>query len=150
MGFSVSGATVVVFAGLLVSVATLYPAVDTSNELRRDAIDARDERALELRNTDIEVTTARFSQTLDELTVVVENTGTTTLSVDRTTLLVDGVYRSTTTDVAGGTGRTVWAPGEELTFTDGFILDLLGTAPTRVKVVTEFGVADASNVTVVV
>lgn len=148
MGFSVSGATVVILAGLLLSMATLYPAVEESQEQQREAIDARDERLLDQRNTAIDITSATYDSVTGTLTVEVENTGTTTLDVERTDLLVDGEYQSSaTTDVDGDSGRTVWAPGETLTFTLDGALPVLSTSPDRVKVVTEYGVAASRGVT---
>ncbi|WP_254839793.1 hypothetical protein [Natronomonas marina] len=143
MGFSVSGATVVVLVGLLVSTATLYPTLDRSRELQREATDDRAERLLDRQNTAISVENATYNRTSDELTVTLKNDGTTTLSTTRTDLLADGVYRDgATTAVAGDPGREAWTPAETLTFTAD-----LPTAPARVKIVTEGGVSVAATVT---
>jgi flagellar protein FlaF len=143
MGFSVSGAMAVILVGLLVSMATLYPAVDRSQELRREAIDDRNERLLDRQNTAITIRSATYNATSDELTVAVENTGSTSLSVDRTGFLVDGEYRTdAATAIDGASNRTVWTPSERLAFTDTHT-----TAPARVKVVTERGIAATAAVT---
>ena len=89
MGFSVSGAVAVVFVGLLVSAATLYPAVDRASERRADAVDARNERALERQNTAISLVNATYNTSQGTLTVTVENTGASTLDVRAVDLLVE-------------------------------------------------------------
>ena len=90
MGFSVSGATAVVFIGLLVSAAALYPAVDHYTERHADALAADDERSLTRQNTDIEIAAAATSGDTTTLTVDIDNTGASTLAVSKVDLLVDG------------------------------------------------------------
>ncbi|WP_332897795.1 hypothetical protein [Haladaptatus sp. CMSO5] len=143
MGFATSGATAVIFIGLLVAVGTLYPAMEHADERVFDARDAHDDRALDQRNTAITVTQTTYNATLNELTVTVENTGSTTLSVTQTDLLVDGAYQaSRTTSVGGDANRTVWVSGETLTITVTGVVP----QPSRVKVVTEYGVAAVEEV----
>lgn len=139
MGFSTSGSVAILFVGALVCLSTVYPVVETANERVTEASEARDDRALAQANTAVNVTTVDYNASSDTLVVTVTNTGSTTLSVDDTDLLVDGRLRSgATTSVEGDTGRTIWVPGEELRF------ELTGvtTAPGRVKLVTENGIAE--------
>lgn len=145
MGFSVSGATVVLLVGVLISVSTLYPALEANGERRHESLDAMEERSLSRQNTDVLVDRAVYNRTTDTLTVVVNNTGATTLAVERTDLLADGRYlTNATTAVDGDATRTIWAAGEQLT------LETTGLAePSRVKVVTEGGVAVTATPTVV-
>lgn len=142
MGFGTSGAVAVVFVGLLIAVGIAYPTLETAQDRRSTAIDDRDRRALDVKNTDIDLTDAAYNATgTDELTVNVTNTGSTTLSVDETDLLVDGVYQeSYETTVDGASTRSTWQPGERLTMTVS-----LASAPNRVKVVTENGVAETET-----
>lgn len=142
MGFGTSGAVAVVFVGLLIAVGIAYPTLETANDRRSTAIDDRDRRALDVKNTDIDLTDAAYNATgADELTVNVTNTGSTTLSVDETDLLVDGVYQeSYETTVDNESARSLWQPGERLTMTVS-----LASAPNRVKVVTENGVAETET-----
>jgi flagellar protein FlaF len=141
MGFSVSGATAVVFIGLLVSAATLYPAVDRYTERRGDALAADDERSLTRQNTGIDITAAATSGNVTTLTVEIENTGASTLAVSEVDLLVDGtVVIPDQTSVEGSTTTDVWAPGEVLTLT------VAGQDASRVKVTTGPGVAATSEV----
>ena len=113
MGFSVSGATAVVFVGLLVSAATLYPVVERSLDRRSDALSAQNERALTQQNTALGSVNATYNATSDVLTVSVENTGARTLAVTEVDLLVDGQYDATGLDttVDGDSTRTCgpWA-----------------------------------------
>lgn len=146
MGFSVSGATAVILVGLLVSAATLYPAVDSHTERRSEAVDDRQERLLTQQNTEVEITIASYNATGD-LTVSVKNTGATTLAVSKVDLLADGEYEtllSTDTTVDGDTTTDIWSPGETLTITVSSLL----SSPGRVKIVTGPGVADTATVEV--
>ena len=144
MGFSVSGATVVISVGLLVSAATLYPALDRYSERRLEAVDGEHERALDRQNTALGAANATYNASTDRLVVTAENTGTTTLDVDRVDLLVDGRYRTVSTasvTVDGGAGTATWLPGERLR-----IEITRSTAPSRVKIVAGPGVAVATEV----
>ncbi|GAB7095311.1 hypothetical protein JCM30237_24640 [Halolamina litorea] len=146
MGFSVSGATAVLFVGLLVGAATLYPAVDQYAERTADAANADDERLLTQRNTAIETVNATYNATADELTVAVRNTGASTLSVSKTDLLVDGSYArfsAANTTVSGDPATDIWAPGQTLRVT---LSD--PAEPSRVKVVSGPGVAVTAPVEV--
>jgi flagellar protein FlaF len=144
MGFSVSGATVVVSIGLLVSAATLYPALDRYGERRVEAVDGDHERALDRQNTALGAANATHDPDTERLVVTVENTGTTALDVGRVDLLVDGRYRATpaaNVTVAGDADTATWLPGERLRV----VVDQ-PAAPARVKVVTGPGVAVAVEV----
>ncbi|MCU4743794.1 flagellin [Natronoglomus mannanivorans] len=136
MGFSTSGAAAILFIGLLIAVSIAYPALETANDRRMTAIEDRDQRALDVRNTDVAVTSAVYEAEGNELTLEIRNTGSTTLSVTETDLLVDGIYQSGyETAVEANTARTLWQPGETLT------MSLTYDDPTRVKIVTENGIA---------
>ena len=146
MGFSVSGATAVLFVGLLVGAATLYPAVDRYAERRSDAMDADNERILTQQNTAIETVNTTYNASTEELQITVQNTGASTLSVSETDVLVDGGYvqssaRNSTVD--GSATTDIWAPGQTLTVTL-----TASTEPNRVKVVSGPGVAITTAVEV--
>ncbi|MFC4407348.1 hypothetical protein [Haloarchaeobius iranensis] len=139
MGFSTSGSVAILFVGALVCLSTVYPVVETANERVTEATEARDDRALAEANTAVNVTDVSYNASTDTLVVNVTNTGSTTLSVDGTDLLLDGTYVSgATTRVEGDSGRTIWVPGEQLQF------ELAGVTsePGRVKLVTENGIAE--------
>ena len=147
MGFSTSGAAAIIFVGLLIAVGIAYPVLETAHDRRSTAIDDRDDRALDLRNTAIDVTDVTYDDAEGDGTLIVNvtNTGSTTLSVSKTDLLVDGEYVSTAnegpaieeTTVDDTPDRDLWQPGDTLTI----IVDPVEDEPDRVKVVTEHGIA---------
>lgn len=142
MGFSTSGAMAVLFVGLLVAVGIAYPVLETAHDRRASAIDDRDERALDIRNTGVAIDEI---ETVDEEIVLirVENTGTTTLSVDETDLLINGDYieRSEYETEVNEEDRDLWQPGETLE-----VFDLEDGDGNRVKIVTENGISVAEEV----
>jgi len=141
MGFSVSAASVVVFIGVLISVSLLYTTAANNAEVLTDARSDAQERALEQRNTDLNVTDVSYDGSV--LVVNATNTGSTTLSVDDTDVVVDNRFEpGTVTKVAGGDpAATLWVPGETLRVE----VDL-EAAPDRVRVVTAPGVSETEVV----
>lgn len=144
MGFSVSGAAVVIFIGLLASGTILGVAVKDANEARNAGMEARQDRMLEQQNTDVRVVETLYDSNTSDLSVRVENTGTVTLKASLTDLVVDGDYvASREAAVENETDRNLWTPGTRLRMDAD-----IGTEPERVKVVTETGVsAMATNLT---
>jgi flagellar protein FlaF len=143
MGFGVSGATAIIFLGLFIAAGTMFTTTSATFEAVDDARDSRQEQLLDRRNTAITVTNATYNTTSGTLSLSASNEGSTTLSVNGTTVLVDNEYEPTAPASVGGNAATdLWEPGETLT------LNVTTTQPSRVKIVTEFGVADASDVTV--
>jgi len=143
MGFGVSGSTAVIFLGVLIASGTLYTAAAGSAEQITDARDGKGEDLLDRRNTDLEITKTVYNQSTDVLELNVTNTGTTTLSVNGTSLLVDNDYVTPdTTSVDGGGSTDVWGAGDVLVVTA-----TNNSTPDRVTVVAENGVA-ASNSTI--
>jgi len=140
MGFSVSAATAVIFAGLFLALGIFYPAMVNSYERVQSADADQADQALEQANTDIRLDDATAG---DPLTVTLTNNGSTSLTVSETDLLVNGTYiqrselDTTVTDVDGDddSATTLWLPGETLEITyDAGTVD-------RVRVVTEHGVS---------
>ena len=143
MGFGVSGSTAVIFLGVLIASGTLYTAAAGTAEQVSDARDAEGEELLDRRNTVIDVASVTYNNSTDTLTVTVTNNGTTALSVEDTSLLVDNEYVTpNSTVVDGDDGTDIGAADQSLVVT----VDVDPT-PDRVKVVAENGVA-ASNTTV--
>lgn len=139
MGFSTSAAMAIIFLGMLVAIGIAFPAMESAYESQSTAMDDRDERALDMRNTAVELD-ASFD-TGDDLQVNVTNEGTTTLSVERTTLLLDGEFTPQSeyeTAVDGVGDRALVEPGETLEIT---LDEADHDEPTRVKVITEYGVS---------
>ena len=147
MGFSVSAATAVIFAGLFLALGIFYPAMANSYE-RVQAADAdQADRALEQANTDIQLdgTTINSIPAGDsEVNVALTNNGSTSLTVSETDLLINGTYiqrSELNTEVDGDTSTDLWLPGETLSIT----YDTSGTV-NRVRVVTEHGVAVSEDI----
>ncbi|TQQ80480.1 flagellin [Halonotius roseus] len=138
MGFSVSAATAVIFAGLFLALGIFYPAMVNSYE-RVQAADAdQADRALDQANSDIQISTV--STTGGNSAVDVVNQGSTALSINETDLVINGAYqeRSTVgTDIDGDSTTGLWLPGETLTLDPSVSL----TNGDDIRVVTEHGVS---------
>ncbi len=149
MGFSVSGATAVIFLGLFISFGIAYSAANNGMERVNEAYDANTEDALARQNTAIAIGDASVANEGGQLyvDVTVNNTGSTTLSVDDTDILIGGNYTNHTSpnmetfEVGDIDGTDIWLPGETLHFNVS-----VDTRPDRVKVVTGTGVADSEVV----
>lgn len=138
MGFSVSGSLAVVAVGALIALSMTYTAGANGFERVTDARDGHADHVVERRNADIEVANATYFDGNTTLRVTVNNTGTTSLSVNATDLLADNTYITNgTRTVAGDTGTDLWLPGEQLT-----VEVSLPDRPDAVTVVTEHGLAD--------
>lgn len=143
VGFGVSGSTAVIFLGVLIASGTLYTAAAGSADEVSEAHNAKSEELLDRRNTAIETAAVVYNNSSKTLDVTVTNNGTTTLSVEDTSLLVDNEYvLPNATAVDGDTATDVWSPDQRLVIS----VDV-DTKPDRVKVVAGNGVA-ASNTTV--
>ena len=140
MGFSVSGATAIILLAGVLAFGMAFTAGTNSFDVVSDAQDDQSDRLLDQQNSAVDVTSVTFNDTAGELEVTVENDGSIELSVERTTLVVDGELQSASiveTRVEGETDTDVWLPGETLTF----VVDADSDAD-RVKVTAETGVAD--------
>lgn len=142
MGFSVSGSAAIIFAGLLIAFGMWHTAASNSFERVSEAQGDRADATLDEKNTAIVIDSATYSS--GTLTVDATNEGSTALSLNRTDLLIDNAYEpdwqaDATVD---GDGQTdLWLPGETATITVS-----LGSTPSRVRLVTESGVADTEVV----
>ena len=143
MGFGVSGSTAVIFLGVLIASGTLYTAAAGSAEQISEARDEDSEDLLERRNTAIDVTRVVYYNDSDDLEINVTNVGTTALSADGTSLLLDNVHTNPdTTRVDGDIDTDVWGADQTLKLMINNV-----SQPDHVKVVAENGIA-ASNTTV--
>ena len=146
MGFSVSGATVVIFLGIFISFGMAYTAANNGMERVNDAYEDSRSDALERQNTALAIDSTSVANAGGQLylTVSVNNAGSTTLSVDDTDILIEGAYTPhtdmETLNVSGNKETNLWLPGETLRFKVA-----VDTASPRVKVVTESGVAAAKE-----
>jgi len=143
VGFGVSGSTAVIFLGVLIASGTLYTAAAGSAEQISEARDEDSEDLLERRNTAIDVTRVVYYNDSDDLEINVTNVGTTALSADGTSLLLDNVHTNPdTTRVDGDIDTDVWGADQTLKLMINNV-----SQPDHVKVVAENGIA-ASNTTV--
>jgi flagellar protein FlaF len=143
MGFSVSAATAVIFAGLFLALGIFYPAMANSYERVQTADANQADRALEQANSDIRISTVRT--TGSDQTIDVVNEGSTTLPVNKTDLVIDGAYqeRSTVaTDIDGDDTTGLWLPGETLTLDPDTGLGGVD----QIRIVTEHGVAASESI----
>ncbi|MFC4551453.1 MULTISPECIES: flagellin [Halorussus] len=145
MGFSVSGATVILFLGIFACFGIAYTAANNGAEMVGAAYEDTTDKALTTQNTAISIASANTGSDSKTLSVKVNNTGSTTLSVDDTDILIDGNYtghdKMDPLTVGGNAETNLWLPGETLRFTI-----TLDWEPSRVKVVTENGVAASAEV----
>ena len=141
MGFSVSGSAAIIFASMFIAFGMWYTASANSFEQVTEAQNDRADTVLETSNSAVEINSTEYSS--GNLTVEVNNTGATQLSVSETDLLVDGRYEGRWNEsvVAGDADTDLWLTGEQLTITVE-----LPAQPDRVKVVTETGVSDTAEV----
>ena len=119
MGFSVSGSAAIIFLAAFVSIGILYTSAYNSFERVEAAADADAADLLEQQNTDIEIRDVT-NTTIDSVTITVENTGSTTLRVDRTDVLLNGTYQNPESITVDGESADLWAPGETVTIDVGY------------------------------
>lgn len=138
MGFSVSASTGIIIVGLFLAFGMFYPTMTNGLEAVSDAESDQTDRFLDQQNTAIELQNATKQDDGDEwiVTVTVENTGATSLSVATVDLLIDNQYMNTTTTAVDTNESTaLWLPSEALE-----IEATVDTEPTRVTVVTDHGI----------
>ena len=144
MGFSVSGSAAVIFVAAFIGFGMFHSATANGFERVNDAREDQRDRLLDQQNTDISLVSATWNSSgNDNLVVTVDNTGSETLSVDATDLLIDNDYRTGYATTVDGDGSTdIWASQEQLEIT----VTSLSSQPGRVKVVAENGIAETMMV----
>ena len=150
MGFSVSGSAVIVFIGFVVAAGVAVPPLLGSVGDLAGAQGTQIDQGTDRLNTDVEIVAATYDDGAGNLTVEIENTGTTVLSVENTDLLVDGEIQTerghnrtsaiTLDDGSADSDAELWLPAETLNIT----VDA-DTEPDRVKVVTDNGIERATS-----
>lgn len=137
MGFSVSGAAVILLAGLLVAFGMLSASTTNGFERVEEAQDARADAVLDRKNTAIVITEADWNGAA--INFDVENTGSRTIRSSAIDVVVDGSHE----DHTKRTSSDIIRPGETADLT----VDAISSQPSRITVVTAGGVADSSEVT---
>jgi len=138
MGFEVSGTFLIIFFGVLVAMGAIYTTYDSTADRVTEAHDARLSDSIAQAETEIEIRLANWNSTSGELTIEIENTGTTQLTVDRTRVLLDGDPTApgdaTERTIDGDSDTDLWGPGETLRL-------VYGRNANRIRVVTEHGIS---------
>ena len=136
MGFSVSGAMVVILIGVLVAFGLMVPAVVDGFDRVSAAQDDRTDRLVDRMNADFIVDSTQTPGGGFRITLV--NTGSVGFSISSIDVLIDGEYTEAyTTSVDGSEDTDLWLPGEELVIEDADAWD--GNNPDWYKIVTELG-----------
>lgn len=144
MGFSVSGSAAIIFVGVIVAAGIAVPPIVGSFGELSSSQSQQIDRGVDALNTDIDIESATYDDENDELELELENTGSTSLAVADTSLLIDGEIPdvgNVTTAVDGDGSAELWRPGERLTITVSGVTQV----PDRVKVVTENGIAETTT-----
>lgn len=145
MGFSVSGSAAIIFVGVIVAAGIAVPPIVGSFGELSSSQSQQIDRGVDALNTDISIESAiYYDDGSDELELELENTGSTSLAVADTSLLVDGEIPDSgdvTTAVDGDSSAQLWRPGERLTITVSGVTQV----PERMKVVTENGIAETTT-----
>lgn len=142
-GFSASGATVVIFIGVLISAGIIFPVASNVWSQSHDAYTSQHDRQMMLDNTDFAVET-EWDEPQGEgqdgtLEVTVTNTGTTALELRAITYQLDGALTEpdeqwVEVDDEEFDDRTYLRPGETL------VAEFpLGEEPDRLQVTVETG-----------
>ena len=138
MGFSVSGSFAILVLASFIAFGMVYSAGANSFERVSDATQDSYERGLDQQNTAINVSEVTYQS--GDLEVNVTNTGTTSLSINATDVIVNGTYQQSFEqfEVVGKPDSDLWLPGDTLTIR---INDSGLQSGDPIKVVTEHGVA---------
>lgn len=148
-GLSSSASLLLIFVGFVLAVGTMYSAAANTTERVVAADDEQRDRHETVALTGVNVTSATWDSTNEDLTVRINNTGDTTLSVSAADTLVDGTYvgiEDFESVTVAGHDSEVWPPGEQLVLEDQDTVSTFATPPDRVKFVTETGVSDTRRV----
>jgi len=144
MGVSTSASLLIVFIVVFVALGWVYTAGSNAVDRVSDAQSEQFQQYDAIQRTSINVTAATYDT--GTLTVRINNTGSERLSVNATDVLVDGEFVSTDafTATVDGEATDRWGLEQQLVLTT----DSVSTAPDRVKVVTEAGIAATARVEV--
>lgn len=149
-GLSTSASFLIVFVGVVLAFSSLYTVGGNTTERVADAREDHRERHEAVQLTGVTVVNATWYTADSTLSVRVNNTGETTLSVDAVDTVVDGTYvpiGAYERAEVDGVDTDIWEPGEQLHLEDTDPLSVLDGTPERVRVVTGPGVADVREVT---
>jgi flagellar protein FlaF len=150
MGFSVSGATALLFVAFLLSFGTFYTATMGAVEQVQEAQIDKQDSSLTTLNTEIDILSAEYSGNDGELTITADNTGAEPLNVTDVSLLVNGTYTEFGTGdvtLSNPEGELLWVPQQRLVLTISEENPPSFSDGETVKLVTENAVADTAQIT---
>jgi len=133
MGFSSSGAAVIIFTVTIILAVTMYGVYSTSEEAIRRANEDRDQRQEELDRTSISLMSVKYDPVSNVTTLVLTNDGQAVLDSSELDILSGGHYRTSlilSIDAPGTSGST-WLPGESVTiYLEGDVFEFdVGVSP---------------------
>lgn len=146
MGFSVSAATALIFAGVFLAFGIFYPAMANGVERVSEADAAKADQNLEQAQTDINISEVNVVGDVDEITVNINNTGTTALTVNETNFILGGDYIQPSlyaTEVDKQPDTNLWLPGETLKIDYN---PSTTASASSFKIVTEYSVNDRRDI----
>lgn len=159
MGFSTSGAAIVILIGILLALSVLTPALFSVVESTGSAYSAQSDHLREQANTEVTITDTEINTDADELSVTVSNDGSSSLSIEKTDVLINGTYvpttggddgETTTVETNGDTepNTDIWPPGTDLKLDieENQQDDLQFDLNDSIRVTTETGVATTDRV----
>jgi archaellum component FlaF (FlaF/FlaG flagellin family) len=117
MGFSVSATMAIFFASFLILFSILYSSVNSAFDDMQTAFDEKYDGLQARSDTSMSIIDTAYYREDNSLVIDVLNTGTTSLDVNCTQLLVDGVLTSSATFQIQGVTTEIWQPNEVLTIT---------------------------------
>lgn len=148
MGISVSAGTAVILVGVFLMLGVIVPGMLNAHDRVTTATDRMDERTLDQKQTSVQIERAEIDN--GTLEVEVENTGTTSLHLSKTSVLVNNEYVVPTNSTITETNDNetdLWLPDETT------VLEIDPADHSEgleefadVKVVTQFGNADRTDV----
>ena len=143
MGFEVSVVVAFFFITAVLLGTFSFNTLTSSSEIVSEASAQQNEIYSNRLQTDIEIYNIAVSNVTSpyDLTVSLTNTGSSTLQFDEMNVIIDGKLESY--EFSGN--YSVWTPDESR---DLLVTGLSGSGSHRIKVVTEYGIADYGSYTV--
>lgn len=114
MGFSVSATMAIFFAAFLILFSILYSSVNDAFDKVTESFDDKYEDLRDKSETSLEAVSAVYLKDLNVLQVKIRNTGSTSLMLERTTVIVNGTLEESVTMSIEGTSSAVWFPTDTL------------------------------------
>lgn len=140
MGLSVSAAAGIVIIGVILIFGTLYPAIESSRQMKNEARSEWAQRQDAEQRAAMTITSIDLNQTEERLNISLKNTGDTALNLEELEILINGVYMSEKISdwvvEEEITNTNIWNPCQHLNLT---LQNIEEDSIQRVVVVDEFG-----------